>query len=379
MSQSTRRKVIYLTGTRADFGLMASTLSRLAARVDLSLAVTGMHLDETFGNTIQDVEATGLPICGRVPLAMGSRDALGMSTAVAQCIAGLAGLLDSQRPDVLILLGDRGEMLAGAIVALHLGIVTVHIHGGERSGTVDEPMRHAISKLSSYHLTATQESADRLARMGEDPRRIFVTGAPGLDDLLGAEVMNPQQCRQELGLPKDRPFVLVLFHPVVQQATSAHAQTAELANALSRLDVPLVWLDPNADAGSSNILRALEGYPLPAGSVRVRHLKREVFCAAMRDCAVMVGNSSAGIIEAASFGTPVINIGDRQILRERNSNVMDVAVQADAIFDALKDAMSHGHWPCINRYGDGAAGERIADLVVTLDLSPGVLEKINTY
>lgn len=381
MSTPPRRKVVYLSGTRADFGLMASTLQDMARRVDLGIAVTGMHLDPAFGQTLADIEQAGLSIGGRVPMDLGARDAAGMSRALGQCIAGLTDLLAQQRPDLLVLLGDRGEMLAGAIVALHLGIPTVHVHGGERSGTVDEPMRHAISKLCSYHFAATQESADRLARMGEDPARIFVTGAPGLDGLQEAGAMTDAQCRQALGLgpQAEGGFVLALFHPVVQQAGDAFGQTAALAQALSRLGLAVAWLDPNSDAGSGDILRALDACPLPPGSARARHLPREVFCAAMRHCAVMAGNSSAGIIEAASFGTSVVNVGDRQKLRERNANVADVPAQADAILDALRAAVAHGRWPCINRYGDGRAGGRIAELVATLPLPRSLLEKTNTY
>lgn len=379
MTPQPRRKVIYLSGTRADFGLMASTLRRLASRVELGVAVTGMHLDGAFGGTEGDILASGLSICARVPMDLGARDAAGMSRALGQCIMGLTDALHAQKPDVLMLLGDRGEMLAGAIAAMHLGIVTMHIHGGERSGTVDEPMRHAISKLCSYHFTATQEAADRLVRMGEEPRHVYVTGAPGLDDLTAAAAMPEAACRQALGLPASGAFVLALFHPVVQQAGDAHDQTRALAGALSQLGMPVVWLDPNADAGSAEVLRALQEAPLPAGSVRPRHLPRDVFCAAMRHCTVMAGNSSAGIIEAASFGTPVVNIGDRQKLRERNSNVADVPAQGQAISEALEAAITHGRWPCINRYGDGRAGERIADLVATLELPRSLLEKSNTY
>ncbi|MBX3652857.1 MAG: UDP-N-acetylglucosamine 2-epimerase (hydrolyzing) [Ramlibacter sp.] len=379
MNAQRRRKVVYLSGSRADFGLMALTLQRLAQCVDLSVAVTGMHLDAAYGDTVQDIERAGLVVGGRVPVDLGRRDTTGMSRALGECVIGLTDLLARERPDMLLLLGDRGEMLAGAIAALHLGIVTAHIHGGERSGTVDEPVRHAISKLCTYHFVATRPSADRLIRMGEDPARIFVTGAPGLDGLEVAAAMDPQSCRQALGLEGDRDFVLALFHPVVQQARDAFNQTQALAQALSSLGRPVVWLAPNSDAGSAEILRALETSGLPAGSVRLTHLPREVFCAAMRHCSVMVGNSSAGIIEAASFGTPVVNVGDRQKLRERNDNVMDVPVQAEAIGKALEAALAHGRWPCINRYGDGATAGRIAGLVETLALSPDLLEKTNTY
>lgn len=378
MDQS-RRKIIYLSGTRADFGLMRSALVETARRADLAVIITGMHLDARYGNTADDIRDAGLRICGEIPVDVSTRTPQSMSVGIADCLRGLSILLDSERPDLLVVLGDRGEMLAGAIAALHLGIVCVHIHGGERSGTVDEPVRHAISKLATYHLVATEESRDRLVRMGELQQRIRVTGAPGLDDLSRDADISPETCRQSLGLPSDRPFVLAVFHPVVQQAGDAYAQAVALLRALQQTGLPVVWSEPNADAGSGDILKALDEVALPMGSRRFSHLKRNLFCAAMKYCAVMVGNSSAGIIESASFGTPVINIGDRQRLRERNTNVQDVPVDAAAIAAAIDNALTHGKWPCDNRYGDGLSAPRIAGHLVGLSLERSVLEKINSY
>lgn len=380
MSGPARRKIVYLSGTRADFGLMASTLALIARSADLSVAVTGMHLDPAWGHTVDEIRASGLPVCGEIPLELGARSAQGMSHGVAACLAGVTDLLVRERPDILLLLGDRGEMLAGAIAALHLGIASVHVHGGERSGTVDEPVRHAISKLASYHFAATQESRERLIRMGELPARIFVTGAPGIDHLAEqAAALSADDCRAALGLPAGRPFVLALFHPVVQQAGDAAAQTAALLLALGRTGLPVLWGEPNADAGSADILAALDTIGLPEGSRRTRNLPRALFCAAMKHCAVMVGNSSAGIIEAATFGTPVVNVGDRQRLRERNANVQDVAPEQGTIAAALDGALRGGRTACDNRYGDGLAGPRIAQHLAELPLNPSVLEKINSY
>ncbi|MBC7609389.1 MAG: UDP-N-acetylglucosamine 2-epimerase (hydrolyzing) [Polaromonas sp.] len=373
------RKVIYLSGTRADFGLMKSTLQLLAPVADLSVAVTGMHLEPEFGYTVDDIRAAGLRICGEVPVDVKTRTQQSMSASVGECLIGMTALLQREQPDILVVMGDRGEMLAGAIAALHLGIVCVHIHGGERSGTVDEPVRHAISKLSSYHLVATQESRERLIRMGESPDRIHVTGAPGLDGLSVDASMSLDDCKRALDLPRERAFVLVSFHPVVQQAQDAYEQTRSLLKVLHETGLPVIWLEPNADAGSHDILRALDEITLPSGSHRVRHLSRPLFCTAMRHCAVMVGNSSAGIIEAATFGTPVVNVGDRQRLRERNRNVTDVTADMTPIQSAIQAALSHRKWPCDNRYGDGLSGPRIARLLTEMPLNRSVLEKINSY
>ena len=378
MAKSTR-KIIYLSGTRADFGLMQATLQRLAAVADLSVAVTGMHLHTDFGSTVDEIRATSLRICGEIPTDTASRTPEGMSASIGQCILGMTTLLQRERPDILLLLGDRGEMLAGAIAALHLGIVCVHIHGGERTGTVDEPVRHAISKLSHYHLVATEESRERLIRMGESPARIQVTGAPGLAGIMALADLPLADCTTALKLPSVSPFVLAIFHPVVQQAGDAYDQTRAILLALQRTGLPVVWIEPNSDAGSHEIHRALADVALPDGSIRIRHLQRTLFCAAMKHCVVMVGNSSAGIIEAASFGTPVVNIGDRQRLRERNSNVQDVSPDADAIREAIEHSLVHGKWPCNNRFGDGSADRRISDMLMAFFLDRSVLEKTNAY
>lgn len=375
------RRILYLSGTRADFGLMEATLRRIAATpgLQLELAVTGTHLSPQHGHTVDEVRATGLPVAVEIPVDVLTRTGASMALAIADVMRGLTPHLERTRPDALLLLGDRGEMLAGAIAALHVGVPVVHLHGGERSGTVDEPVRHAISKLASYHFVATEGARERLLRMGEDAARIHVTGAPGLDGLQQAASATREQCLAMLGLPAGSEFVLALFHPVVQQAGEAAGQTRALLQALGTMGLPVLWLDPNADAGSRAILEALADAPLPAGSRRVAHLPRPQYCAALRHCAVLAGNSSSGIIEAASFGTPVVNVGTRQHMREHGPNVVDVSTEASEIAEALKRQHGHGRWPCENPWGDGHAGERIAQLLARLPLDGGLLEKTNSY
>jgi GDP/UDP-N,N'-diacetylbacillosamine 2-epimerase (hydrolysing) len=381
MRSTPSRRIVYLSGTRADFGLMNATLQRIAGTPGLALwvAVTGMHLSAAHGCTADEVRASGLDVCAEIPVDMSTRTGHSMALGIAECLRGMADLLAREQPTLLLLLGDRGEMLAGALAALHLSVPCVHIHGGERSGTVDEPVRHAISKLATYHLVATEGSRDRLVRMGEDSSRIFVTGAPGLDGLTELAAIERGDCTRALGLAGDGAFVLALFHPVVQQAALAREQTLALAQALQAVGLPVVWLEPNADAGSRDIVSTLEETGLPAGSVRRVHLPRPLFAAALRHCAVLAGNSSAGIIEAASFGTPVVNVGDRQRLRERNRNIQDVPPRREAIEAAVRAALDHGRWPCDNLWGDGRAGERIAGLLATLPMGAELLQKVNSY
>ena len=378
------RRILYLSGTRADFGLMRRSLLAAAAQpaLDVAVAATGMHLHAEYGNTLDDIVASGLRIAARIPSDVLSRDRAGMARGVGQTLLGLVDVLQDERPDALLLLGDRGEMLAGAIAALHLGVPTIHVHGGERSGTVDEPVRHAISKLATLHFCATGQSRERLVAMGEDPERIHVVGAPGLDDLGTALDVPADAARTLLGLPADRPYALVLFHPVVQEAELAAGQTEALVAALlaagagAAFDV--VWLSPNADAGSAGVEAVLRGQAAH-GWRRITHLPRDRYLAALRHAAVLVGNSSSGIIEAASFGTPVVNVGTRQNLRERNANTADAAPDAPAITAAVRAALEHGPWTVRNVYGDGQTAARIAHLLATLPLSGELLHKVNRY
>ena len=358
---------------------MQSTLVLLAKVANVSVAVTGMHLAQDFGHTIDEIRAAGLRICGEIPVDVATRSAQSMSAGIGECLIGMTSLLNREQPDILVLLGDRGEMLAGAVAALHLGIVCVHIHGGERSGTVDEPVRHAISKLSHYHLVATAESENRLIRMGEHPEAVYITGAPGLDGLMAMAEMSIKSNANTINLPLDQPFILAVFHPVVQQAQDAYTQTASLLLAFRSIALPVIWLEPNSDAGSNAVLKALADIGLPAGSARLKHMQRNVFAFAMKHCAVMVGNSSAGIIEAATFSTPVVNVGDRQRLRERSANVVDVGTDVEAICSTVAVALTAGKAPCDNKYGDGKAAARIVNLLTTLVLNRSVLDKSNSY
>jgi len=375
------RRICYLTGTRADFGLMLSTLREIDAHESLvlDLIVTGMHLSPRFGSTVREIEATGLAIAARVPVDVDTATGVSMGRGLATILDGVLGVLERQPPDALLLLGDRGEMLAGALAALHLNIPSVHIHGGERSGTIDESMRHAISKLSHYHFAATAESRARLIAMGERPDAVFVTGAPGLDGLQTLASKDREMLCAELGLSPRRRVALFIYHPVVQEATRAGSDAQALVKACLAAGLQVVALMPNADAGSDHVrasLASLEGQP----DLRVlTHLPRPDFVSWMATCDIMVGNSSSGIIEAASFGTPVLNVGSRQNLRERNANVTDLAAPGPELPAMLDACLRAGRFAPANAYGDGQAGPRIANLLAGLDLSPSILLKAHAH
>ena len=376
-----RRKVVYVSGTRADFGLMQSTLQRIHASpsLELGIVVTGMHLDERYGDTAREIEAAGLAIIARVPVDHSHSDGASTAQNIAVMLAGFVDAFAAFEPDCVLVLGDRGEMLAAAIAGGHMSIPVVHIHGGERSGTIDEPVRHAISKLSHLHLVATEESRDRLMRMGEVPETIHVVGAPGLDGLAALAAHEKSRLFRELGLDQNKETALLVYHPVLQEAEQAGEQIEAVLGALLVDNVSVLALKPNSDVGSAAVLAVLERYEALGRIHLVTHLRRDQFVSMVRHADVMIGNSSSGIIEAATFGTPVVNIGVRQNLRQRNGNVIDAPADRNLIVLALAQARQMDRFDSDNVYGDGNAGHRILTLLEGVDLPGQLLNKANAY
>lgn len=376
-----RRKVIYVSGTRADFGLLCSTLcmARDDSRLDISVCATGMHLSPKYGNTITEIEAAGLPIVARIPLDLTPGDGGMMALALAKALDGITKVLQVSKPHIVLVLGDRGEMLAGALAALHLNLIVAHIHGGERSGTVDEPIRHAISKLAHYHFVATSGAKNRLERMGERADHIFVTGAPGLDSLTLAREQTREQLCAGVGFESLRKTALMVFHPVVQEADAAAAQANAIIEAVLAEGMQILCLLPNSDAGAEEIRGAYSKYTEHPDVRLITHLPRQHYLDWMAACDLMVGNSSSGIIEAASLNCMVVNVGNRQREREQSGNVVNCAPDVESIVGATRQALAMRGRSFTNVYGDGRAGERIIQLLSTLPLDPSVLVKINTY
>ena len=381
VNKQLQRRVVYFSGTRADFGLMQSALLKLDGSEDISLGVvvTGMHLSAKYGDTIKEVEASGLEIVARIPVELEPETGKTMALAMSIMLSEFTNILEFERPDLIMVLGDRGEMLAASLASLHLGIPTIHIHGGERSGTIDESIRHAISKLSHIHFVSTDASKKRLCSLGELPKHIYVTGAPGLDGIEQLAIYDRRELVKRFGLTDGGNICLLVFHPVVQESAVAGIQIKTILQALLKVpNLQIISIMPNSDAGSESIRQEMDLNDCP--QLRTfSNLSRSTFISFMQTAEVMVGNSSAGIIEAASFGTPVVNIGNRQNLRQRNTNITDVGFDGDAIFTAVQAAVTKGRLPCNNVYGDGSAGTNILNIVETLGLDKSILNKVLTY
>lgn len=374
-------KIHYVSGSRADFGLMREALLLLSGddRFDLALVLTGQALIARYGDLEWEIEAAKLSVAARVPVGLSGSGGLEMALAFAREVEGLAAFWASNRPDLVLLLGDRGEMLAAAIAAFHLEIPIAHMHGGERSGTLDEGFRHAISKLATWHFPATEQSAQRLVRMGEDASAVVTIGAPGLVEVASSEGPPAGWLSDRFDAPIGSRSALVVFHPVVQESAQAYSQIDSLLQAIEKLGLFGIVLRPNSDAGGKQIDRRLDEWCGSAGGVVLNHLVRADYLRALAAADVLVGNSSSGIVESASLGTPCVNIGSRQAERERNANVIDCdSFDPAAICEAIERALAL-KGPFANVYGDGEAHLRLRDALLKMPRLDRAPKKRNAY
>ncbi len=366
------RRIAAFTGTRAEYGLLAGLLRRLKddPAIDLRLIVGAMHLAPEFGETWRAIEADGFTIDARVEMLLASDTPVGTAKSLGLGTLGLADALDRLNPDLLLLLGDRFEALAAAQTALILRIPIAHIHGGEISeGAFDDAIRHAISKMATWHFPAAEPFRQRLIRMGTPPDRVFTTGAPGLDGLVDGLVDGPRpplSALGDIGLPPGQPFALATWHPATAADEDPVAGLTALLDALdARPDLAVLFTYPNADAGGRAIIAALAPWAQARAprAVAVPSLGHARYRAALAHAALVIGNSSSGLIEAPAFGLPTVNIGDRQKGRLSAPSVLHCPAETPAILAALDRALSPAHRALSARaespYGRGRAAEAI--------------------
>ena len=380
-----KRKILYITGTRADYGLMKSVLREIEnhPKLELELIATGMHLMPEFGMTINEIKKDGFKI-HEIAATYEQDNKQSMANFVGKFIQLLTDKVKKIKPDIIMVLGDRGEMLAGAIVGTYLTIPVAHIHGGDISSTVDEIVRHAITKLAHIHFPATEKSAERIIKMGEDPSNVFVVGAPGLDIILNENLIEPTKLSEKYNLDLSEPILLVIQHPVTTEVDDAPTQIRETLEAISELRYQTILIYPNADAGGRNMIEVIKEYEKYPFIKIFKNIPYKEYLSLMNIVSVMVGNSSSGIIEAPSFGLPVVNIGTRQEGRQRAENVIDVDYDKEEIKAAIKKALYDEEFKekvknCKNPYGDGKAGVRIADILSKIKIDTNLLQKKITY
>ncbi len=362
------RRIAVVTTTRADFGIYRPLLKRLAgdAGITLHLIAGGMHLRPEFGMTIEEILEAGFAVAARVDLLSGDDSPIGIAEAMARGTRGFAEAYMALAPDIVVILGDRFEMHAAAVAAQPLRLPLAHLHGGELTlGALDDSFRHSMTKLAHLHFVATEAFRRRVLQMGEEPWRVIVCGALGLDNLTDTPALAAAELEARIGLPLAPAPLLVTFHPETRDPAPAPKQVGTLLEALGTAGLPVVFTAPNADAGGGEIRRLIEEYVAAHPAARlVDSLGTPGYFALMGKAAAMVGNSSSGIIEAASFGLPVVNIGDRQQGRPRAANVIDVPRQADAILAGIRRATSGTFRATLAGLGNPYAAEHPAGEII---------------
>jgi UDP-hydrolysing UDP-N-acetyl-D-glucosamine 2-epimerase len=370
-----KRTIAVVTTSRADYSHLYWPLKDLAAHpdVDLKLIVLAAHLSPEYGATVHEIERDGFPIASRIECLLSSDSDVGMAKTLGLAILGLTDALAQMRPDLLLLIADRYEMLAPASVALTLRIPVAHIEGGEISeGAIDDAVRNALTKMSHIHFTSTDTARARVISMGEEPWRVHRAGAPSLDHLRRSTLLTREQLEHELRIPLAPDITVIAYHPVtILKDTTAEAEA--VFTALESLSGQIIFCYPNADAGSHQLMDRIRAFcALHPNAHLFINLPAITYWSLLREATVLLGNSSSGIMEAASFALPVVNVGLRQHGRERGPNILD----ADPTAHSIRDQLAHAHDPTFreslrnmqNLYGDGHAAERIVEVLTSTPL-----------
>ncbi len=380
--------ILVLTGTRAEYGLLKSSMEAIKAHDQLSLSIvaTGMHLSPQHGKTITEIRDDGFTVDREVLMQLAGDTGTAMAKSLGIGTASLTEAFESLNPDIVLLLGDRDEALAGALAAAHMNIPVAHIHGGDamEGAVIDDSIRHAITKFAHIHFPASKKSAKRIRKLGEEEWRITISGAPGLDNILAGEYETPETVINQYGIDPDRQLLLLVQHPVTTQSEYAGQQMAATLNAIQPLETQTVIMYPNSDAGGDQIIEEIESRSF-GDSVKTFHsLPRREYLGLMAAADVMIGNSSSGIIEAPSFDLPVVDIGPRQKGRERAENTVSVPHQTDQIRDAIErclhdETVRSRAKNCINPYDYDGAGTRISETLAEVDITDQLIRKKLTY
>ncbi len=383
-----RRKICVVVTARPSYARIKSALRHIQAHPDLELqlVVAASALLDRYGSAVAYIEQDGFDIAARVYMVLEGGNLTTMAKTTGLGIIELATAFDNLKPDVVVTIADRYETLATALAAAYANIPVVHVQGGEVSGSIDEKVRHAVTKLSDIHFVANQQAADRVIRMGEHSDRVFVTGCPSID--LAAEVLQNAEldfdpCERFGGVgPRvdtREDYLIVMQHPVTTEYEDAQHHVQETLHAVLELGIPTLWFWPNGDAGSDGTSKGIRIFREEHHEIPIhffRHMGPEEFLRVAYHSRCLVGNSSVGIRECSFLGIPTVNIGSRQTGRDRAGNVIDVDYNRGAIVEAVRKHLANGRYHSDSLYGDGSSGGRIAQRLVSVPLT---IEKRLTY
>lgn len=379
------RKIAVFTGTRAEYGLLYWIIKGLneSPNIELQLYVGGTHLSPKFGNTVEQIEKDGFPICDRLDFLDPSDTSLGIAKSMGRALELAAEAFQRNKPELLVVLGDRFEVMAICQAAM-LGCIPIsHIHGGETTqGAIDESVRHSITKMSHIHFTATEAYRKRVIQLGEIPHKVFNVGAPGIDSIKSLKLINRNALASSLGFDVNCPFILVTYHPVTLNKDGALIALKNLLSVLAtHLDLKIIITYPNADTHNQGIISALKEFKKEHCDrvLLVQSLGQLHYLSLLKHCEAVIGNSSSGLIEAPTFLKPTVNIGKRQDGRICGGTVINSDEDVSSIKRALKKALSKDfREKCLsehNPYGSGGSSKKILDIIESISLDDIVMKK----
>jgi UDP-hydrolysing UDP-N-acetyl-D-glucosamine 2-epimerase len=377
------RQIAVVTVGRSDYGIYLPLLEAIRSDPDLELRliVAGMHLSPEFGRTVHAIEQDRFEIADRIEMLVASDTPEAIAKSMGLGLIGYAQAYNRDRPDVLVVLGDRFEMHAATLAALPFKIPVAHIHGGEvTAGAIDDALRHSMTKLSHLHFVSTEDHGRRVLQLGEEPWRVLVCGALGLDNLGRIPFLDRSSLSERIGVKLPERFLLVTYHPVTLEYEETERQVTQLLAALDGLGLAVLFTMPNADTGGNVIRTLINSYVNKHPSAHaVENLGTEGYFSAMSLATALVGNSSSGLIEAPSFGLPAVNVGNRQQGRLQGPNVINVGYSPEEIDRGIREAIDPAFRASLaeqrNPYGDGGAADRIISMLKTTKLDQRLIVK----
>ena len=381
-----KRKICVTTGTRAEYGLLKPILNEISKskKLDLYLIVTGMHLSKKHGYTISEIINDGFSVYSKIEMIPKGNSSYFMANSLGKGVIEFSQIFKKLKPDINLILGDRDEAFASALAASHMNIPNAHIHGGDKTmAGIDEYIRHAITKISNLHFAATKKSQQRIIKLGENPKYVYFTGSPGIDEIKNNNITSKIQLEKKYNMKITGDEIILLQHPVTTQIESSKKQIDNTLNAIKKLKKPTICISPNSDAGNFEIFQALQKASSDFSFIRLfQNMPRNDFLGLLSNCSVLVGNSSSGIIEASYFKIPVVNIGIRQKNREKGNNVIDVKDNSVLIYNAIKklfNPKSKHIGKLSSIYGSGNTSKKIIKILETILLNDKLIQKQIMY
>ena len=368
-----KRKIVFVTGSRGEWGYIRPILKLIELEADLEYVIvaTNMHLSPGFGLSVNEIISDGFKVRHKIPMSIDAYDHHSQTKSLGMFLISFSDIIRMEEPDIILLAGDRGEQLIGALAGAYMYIPTIHIQAGEKSGNIDGAARHAIGKLAHIHIASNQDAYNRLINLGEEKFRTFNYGAPQVDELVQNKVSSREEFNKRHNHMLPEKFILAVYHPVTEEFLDVEENVDEFIQALKLIGLMTVFIMPNNDAGSSLVSKALEQADIE--KLIFRNLPREDYLSLLKECSAIIGNSSSGLLEAPYFGTPCINIGNRQRDRFQGRNVInacDERFEIKAAFDKTQqEKFQFNSKESTNPYGDGKSSARIIKLMKSIDLS----------